>query len=286
MRLVELGRATAALAPGAPKGAVLVEHQDAGMRVAVPLGHEDRTVGRDEHVVRLEQVPRFACAAGGAEREQQLARRAELENLVTDLRDRRRGERRRRVATRAAWRIVLAVGHPDVAVSIDMDAMGEHHESGAEAGDHPARGVELHHRVAGRAEAAVCPAAFRDPDARAVLVEVDGAERAPREGVGQLGPALDGPVRIREVVGWAGGGPLGGGDRARGREGQQEGGEAGRAHQRNVQRPASWREGRGCAPKPTDESGSRSPSPHAASPAGGASRPRWSRRSGLARNRN
>ena len=46
------------------------------------LGDEDVAVRRDEHVVRLEEELRVASAAGLAERQQQLAVRAELEDLV------------------------------------------------------------------------------------------------------------------------------------------------------------------------------------------------------------
>ena len=158
--------------------------------------------GATQHVVRLVEVVGVAPAARRAERHQQLAVRAVLEHLVADQRRRRRRERRiRRRAARAARPVVLPVGHPDVAVVIDVDPVREDHRPGAEAGEQLAGRVELEDRISVESEAGVGAAALADPDRLAVLVDVDGARRAPRAPLGHLEVVLDRRVRIRQIVG-------------------------------------------------------------------------------------
>jgi len=104
-------------------------------------------------------------------------------------------------------RIVLTVGHPDVAVLIDVDAVREDQQPRAEALDELPGRVELQHRrqirhlAGGAIEAAVLAAAFRDPDRLAVLVDVDGARGSPRTAFGQLEVVLDRVVVVGRVVG-------------------------------------------------------------------------------------
>src|SRR5207247_2794794 len=138
VRLIELARTGAQLAPLLDELASLVELQDAIVSGAVPLGDEDVPVECDDDVVRLIEIVGRRGAARLAEREQHLAVRAELEHLVAvrcagPRADRARGRRRAPAAGRAARRpscrattgaaaarrnrrIVLTVGHPEVAV--------------------------------------------------------------------------------------------------------------------------------------------------------------------------
>ena len=51
----------------------LVNFSMRALRAAVSFGHEDLAVRRHQHVVRLIEVVRLRCAAGLAERHQQLA---------------------------------------------------------------------------------------------------------------------------------------------------------------------------------------------------------------------
>ncbi len=86
VRLVEVVGAVAELAPRFDQRSVLRKlvysrRAPRGRRVA--LGDEDVAVGRDEDRVRLEEVVRVACAARLAERAQQLAVGAELEDLMS-----------------------------------------------------------------------------------------------------------------------------------------------------------------------------------------------------------
>src|SRR5262249_56318763 len=133
MRLIELVRPRAALAPALDLLPVLREPDDAIDGRAVADGDEDVAVWRDEDVVRLEAAVGRGCAARLANRQQHLPVGAELEHLMPLGRAGRRGGRRS-VSTRSAlaprsalaahaalrpWRVVLAVGHPDVALPVD-----------------------------------------------------------------------------------------------------------------------------------------------------------------------
>src|SRR6185503_19024594 len=94
-----------------------------------------------------------------AERQQHLALRAELEHLM------------------ALVAAAEPVGHPDIAVAVDMQAMGEQQQARAEALQQLAGAVEFEDRVKRRAVAGKWPrridarwrarfaAAFADPDA-------------------------------------------------------------------------------------------------------------------------
>src|SRR5205085_10434494 len=79
-------------------------------------------------------------------------------------------------APRRTRRVVLAIGHPDVAVTVDVHAVRKDQQAAAECGHHLAGLVELHHRrdvldlSRRRVKAAVAAAALGDPDRLAVLV--------------------------------------------------------------------------------------------------------------------
>ena len=220
VRRLELAGRGPELAPRLDELAVLRDLRDArdgvgrGVRVlaAVSLRDEDVAVRGDDDVVRLgERVGRIAGHARLADRHQDLALRAELDHLMPDqLRGRGRRRRRRRSgsgAARGTRTVVVRVGHPDVAVAIDVDAVRERDHAGAEALHELAgrvelqHGIERRHRAGRRIGAAVHAAALAHPDRSAVLVDLDGARRSPRAARGQLEVVRDGLVRIREIVG-------------------------------------------------------------------------------------
>src|ERR1019366_7653828 len=108
------------------------------------LGDVDVAVGRDQEVVRLEKILRIAAAAGLAEREEQLAVRTELEDLMAFGRVRhgrrwyrrwyRRGCRACTAAATAstAPKRACAVHDPDVVVAIHHDPVRRENQPSAE----------------------------------------------------------------------------------------------------------------------------------------------------------
>src|SRR4051812_16316743 len=106
----------------------------------------------------------------------------------------------RRAGGAASAEGARAVRHPDVAVAIDGDAMRGLDHTRAEALHKLSILVELENWIEGRPDTGVGAAALADPDALAVLVDGDGAGRAPGATVGHLRPALDGLIRIRPIV--------------------------------------------------------------------------------------
>ena len=54
-----------------------------------------------------------------------------------------RSPRRRRAAARGLWRIVLSIGNPDVAVSVDEDAVGKNEHAFAKTLYQFARWIEF-----------------------------------------------------------------------------------------------------------------------------------------------
>src|SRR5262249_14584643 len=97
----------------------------------------------------------------------------------------------------------LIVGDPDVAVAIDEDAVRRDYHPGAETLHELARRIELQDRIDGRRLEAptVAAAALGDPDAAAVLVDVDRARRSPCTAFRKLRPALDALIGIGQIVG-------------------------------------------------------------------------------------
>ena len=151
----------------------------------VTVGHEDVAVRRDEHVGRLvERVGTVAGDARLAERHQHLAVRTEL---VDDL----------ALVVRRIARAVI--GHPDVAVLVDVKTVREVEQPGAELPEQLARGVEVQNRIELRSDAGVGAAAVVGPD-RAVGREVDAGRGSPLASVRKLAKAHARLVRIRLVV--------------------------------------------------------------------------------------
>ena len=122
VRVSELARARAELAPLLDELAVFRKFHDAGhvirrhLRIlpGVAVGDEDVAVGRGHHVGRLVEMRRAAAGdAGRAEPHQHLAVGRQLDDLMP-------------------FRAVLArlrVGHPDVAVAIDVQAVRKHEQA-------------------------------------------------------------------------------------------------------------------------------------------------------------
>src|SRR5204863_10101298 len=94
-------------------------------------------------------------------------------------------------------RIVLSIGHPDVPLAIDDDPVRENHHPFAETLHQLAARIELHDRGKRRhlprraVETAVGAAPFGHPDRLAVLVDLDGAGRAPAPTFRQLEMVFD-----------------------------------------------------------------------------------------------
>src|SRR5438105_13441848 len=180
MRDVELARRRTFVAPGLDEFAVPVELHNARIGVStVPVGDENIAVRRrDDGGRRIEFVAAAAGLSGLAEGEQQFSVRAELENLM-------------------AFAVAAeAVGHPYIAVTVDMEAMWKQDHAGAEAFEQLAGRVELQDRIelglrAGERRARIdlgrrtrFAAALADPYAGAVRIDRDRAGRAPYAAVG------------------------------------------------------------------------------------------------------
>ena len=93
-----------------------------------------------------------------------------------------------------------AVGDPHVALLVDEHSVGPEQQSFAEALHHFAVGVELHDRVYVGTGAGVGATAIACPDALAVDVDIDRADRAPLAAVGQNAPVAHGFIGVGKVV--------------------------------------------------------------------------------------
>src|SRR5262249_24806968 len=126
---------------------------------AVAFADEDVAVWGDQDVARFVQRGRWiARHAACAELEQDFAVRAELDDRVPQA-------FRVRKFLEFLRRGPALVGDPDVAVLVDVDAVGKEDLAGAEALEQLASLIELHDRVGSRPRAAVRAAPFADPDA-------------------------------------------------------------------------------------------------------------------------
>src|SRR5581483_7124066 len=178
VRMIELAASRSSSSPGLDQHAVFRQLDDATDVVrAVAFGDEDVAVRRDEDVVWLIEEFTVAAATLLAENHQQPALRAEFEDLMA----------------------ATAVGDPDVVVGVDEDAVRKREDAGAEALDQLAGRIEVQDRIERRVRAGVRAAAFGDPDASSVLVDVHGARRAPHASFGELRPALDRAVRVGRI---------------------------------------------------------------------------------------
>ena len=161
---------------------VLVEHRDASDQirighVGVALGDVDVAVARIGHDVGRvgQRFGRIAPHARLPERHQDLAVGAELDDdasLVAFA-----GKLRELVGARGS-----RVGHPHVAVAIDMDAVRPHEHPAAKAPDLLARLIEMVDRVRVRAETArgrARRASIGRPHGLAVAVDGDAVASRP-----------------------------------------------------------------------------------------------------------
>jgi len=147
------------------------------------VGNEDLSTRRHQHIGRLiERIGAVPRHTGLAKREQHPPFRAELEHLLP-------------LAVLSA-----AVGHPDVSLTVDGDAVRIDEHPGAEALAERARRVELQKRRDRRIEAgcaaAVLAAPLEHPDAAAVSIDVDGRSRTQRSSVWKLEEVFRDAVRV------------------------------------------------------------------------------------------
>src|SRR4029078_8895700 len=129
----------------------------------------------------VEHIRRVAANTRVPERHQHTSSRTDFEDLLSP----------------AVLR--LAVGHPDVVIDVDVEAVRIHEHAGAEACDEPAGGIELQKRRKGRAVARGGTASFEHPDRFAVTIDVDAVDLAELAARRQLSEIFY-LVRIREIV--------------------------------------------------------------------------------------
>src|SRR5262245_10019926 len=189
------------------------------------LRDEDVAVARDGDVVGLKKEAWIDGTTSLAERHQEFSIGAELEHVMTFRCAGRSSKRsspsaatlRRGSLTRpSGWSrcagrgrtacgtrsVVLIVGDPHIAITIDMNAVRSHDQAGAKGPHEPAFRIKEKNRIdTCRLEArTVSAAALGDPDAFAVLGDLDRARRAPHPAGGKLRPILDGSIGIWRVV--------------------------------------------------------------------------------------
>src|SRR6185295_17243962 len=193
---VEITRSGALLPPRLDERAVLRELHDARVRrAAVAVADEDVAVGRHEH--RGGNVERIAALAGDTrrpERHQQLPVGTELEDLVSFS-----------VPARILPVGAFAVGDPDVAVAVDVNAVRPHEHARAEALDESSCRVEFLDRRDVGADAVLIAAAIERPDAPPVAIDGDAGRGADFSARGKLEEVFDeligrpfGPGVVRE----------------------------------------------------------------------------------------
>jgi hypothetical protein len=198
MDRVELTRRPAALAPGLDECAVFRKPDDPVVAVfTVSVGDEDVTFRRDRDVTWCSEVIGSAALfAECAQRHQHLAGRTELDHDLAALVPLRRPVHRHRV------------GHPDVALAIDIDAVRPDEHAAAKAGHDLAVRAELHNRVGLRVAALVAEAgrileavaANHRPDMAAVAIDRHFPHRPHRATVRELRPPFSDAIWIRQPL--------------------------------------------------------------------------------------
>ena len=146
------------------------------------VSDEDVAVGRHDHVRRLiEGVLGSAGNTRLAERHQHFSFSAEFDDDVT------------------LAALADLIGDPDVAVTVDRDAVRHREYAGTEALQVFAGSIEFDHRRHVVIRATVAAAALGRPQVT-VTIEVNGADRAPAPAIRQFGPAIL-HIRIRRILG-------------------------------------------------------------------------------------
>ncbi len=183
VRRPELARPHSGLADGPEKSTGPVEHRDAPdkvriLHVGMTLGHIDVAVGGiGHHVCRFGQgLRRISLHAWCAQRHQHLALRTELDDNASLL-----------PFSRRLLQLVCGggarVGHVNVSVTVDMDAMRPHEHSAAKAPDFLPGCVEKVNRVCSAAETpghGARRATVDCPDGLAVFVDGYAVGATPR----------------------------------------------------------------------------------------------------------
>src|SRR5690348_8468112 len=140
---------------------VLRELENARRRAGrrrVPFSDEDVAVRRDEYVVRLPEIIRARATPRLAEREQQLAVMAELEDLMASRRS-RAGAVARATPTTACAR---TIGDPHIPLTVDEDPVWREEHTSAERRHERTVRVELVNGGQARLSAAIRAASLGD----------------------------------------------------------------------------------------------------------------------------
>ncbi len=182
------------LSPGLDERSVLRElHDPVVADVVVPVGDEDVAVGRYDDIARRRELTRSAAGLSrSAQGHQHLSLRTELDDNLTafvPLRNPVGGN---------------GVGHPHVAVAIDIEPVRPDEQATAETLHDLAVRPELENGIRLRVAAFVAEASrilealtsHDRPDVPAVGVHRHLADGAHRPAVGQLRPALDDAIRV------------------------------------------------------------------------------------------
>jgi len=149
----------------------------------VPFRNEDVTVRCRDHVGWLAQslLRAITLDASRANRHQQRAVSAVFECLM------------------AFAVLPLRIGHPDIALRIDVEPVREDKRATAPALDRFARSIEPEDRRLGASRAGVLEAAVHDVDV-AVRSLLGTDDRAPLQSCWQLRPVRIAPIRVRPIV--------------------------------------------------------------------------------------
>ncbi len=206
----ELARTRTAPSPSLDEFAVPGELDDARIGIAaVAVADKDVAVRRHRDVGRrVEGIRPVAGDTRPAQRHQHLAVRAELEDLM------------------AAAVAAAVVRHPDIAVAIDVHSVGMIEHPLPKSADEFSRRVEFLDRVQHGTGALGAATAVKHPQAPAVAIDIDADGLAHRAAFRHLQPTGLKLIGIWRAVGV--GRPLSDGVACRQRQGEREGGNAGR----------------------------------------------------------
>src|SRR5258708_2121938 len=178
----ELAWAGAPPAPRRNELAATGELDDPSIGVAaMPVTNDDVAINGNRDVRwRVEHVGPVTCDTSSAERQQYLALRTELDDLM---------------ALAIAANIV---SRPHIALAIDIEAMGVVEEALANAQYKISRGIESVDRIKRRVDTVSCPTSLENPDAFAVGTDIDSRHLSHLAAIGHLQP-----IRVETV--WVGG---------------------------------------------------------------------------------
>src|SRR5258708_11960351 len=178
----ELAGAGAATAPRCNDLAVAGELDDPSIGLAaMPVTDDDVAIAGNRDIRRsVEHVGAFTCDTGFAERQQHLALRTELDDLVALA-----------IAT-------SVVSRPHVALAVYVETMGVVEETLAEAHHKFSGGIEFSDGIKRRVDTVFDSTPVEDPDALAVGIDIDACHLPDLAAFGHLQP-----IRVETV--WIGG---------------------------------------------------------------------------------